>query len=569
MTLPDYNLIDKDVWVNAYAISGITVGQSITIQNKTNYGLLIQYGDSQPPASSTSGYLILGGNDELFTVPSAQAGVWVKGWGNVSIQRATDSGGSLSSISSYTSRSSFGDNLAVKLTPLVQVSGVYNDTSPLGTTVVGTGSAAGVANGLFYCTSGTSSTGIGAVYAARLASYHPGQGLLCRVSAIFDTPSIGNVQFAGMSSATDGLFFGYNGTQFGISHRRSGAVEIRTLTVTTPSSGSTNATVTINGTAFTVPLTPGTAAFNARQIAESLKAQTTLYRFSQNGNTVVVRSIFASPAAGVWSFSHATAVASFVQDAAGTTVSETWTYMSDWNGVVPSGFDPTKGNVYQIQMQYLGFGNIKFFIEDQFTSELKLVHTIRFVNSSLTPNSSCPSFRVGYVASNSGVGTSKTVKGGSGAVFLEGEEVSLKSNSLANSKASVGLTDTNIITIRNRETYTTRVNLANVKPMKVYGYTDSTKGVVIQVIKNTILGGTYNYSYVSQSGSIVEYDTAGTTITGGTVVGTFLLGNGTTEVDLSEIIEVLNPSETLTFSARILSGAASEVGISVTWNEDF
>lgn len=570
-TSPDYVLSDKDSWVDIYSITGVTPGTSITIQNKSARPILIQYKSTQPTSGSKDGYIVNGGSDNLFVVPSLITKVWINGFGKINVQPTVGNNpiSAITEVSEYDSRGGFGDRLVSRITPLVQLNGAYSETSKLGTTLSGTGTAAGIDSGLLYCSSGTTSSGVGAVYSFQLASYHPGQCLIGRYSAIFDTPSASSYQFAGISTALNGFWFGYNGNNFGIVHRKDGAVEIRTLTVTTPAGSNQTATITINGTAYSVPLTIGTAAYNAREIAESLKTQTSLYRFTQNGSTVTIRSIFAAPAAGVWSFSSSTAVASFSTVKNGVTPNDTWYYQANWNGVVPTGFDPTKGNVYQIQMQYLGFGNIHFFIEDSATSKMVRVHTIRYSNNFTTPSVSVPSFRIGYVAANVGNTTSKTVKGGSCAIFLEGEELYNKPKSISNTKAGISTTDTNIITIRNRETYTDKVNLVNIKPEKIYGYTDSTKGVVITVLINATLGGTYNYSYVSQNASVAEYDTAATTVTGGTSVATFLLGNGTTSFDLSDFIRTLNPSETLTIAARIQSGPASEVGVSVVWQEDF
>ncbi len=47
---------------------------------------------------------------------------------------------------------------------------------------------------------------------------------------------------------------------------------------------------------------------------------------------------------------------------------------------------PTKGNVYKMQYQYLGFGQLRFFIEDQQTGGFILVHTIDYANRNTVPS---------------------------------------------------------------------------------------------------------------------------------------------------------------------------------------
>jgi|GEM_PF-5018923 len=81
----------------------------------------------------------------------------------------------------------------------------------------------------------------------------------------------------------------------------------------------------------------------------------------------------------------------------GTSKTENWTFQENWNvdrcdGTGPSRYvhNPTKGGVYAIGLQYLGFGRIEYFIENGKTSELILVHRIDFSGTSLETNLSNP-----------------------------------------------------------------------------------------------------------------------------------------------------------------------------------
>lgn len=47
----------------------------------------------------------------------------------------------------------------------------------------------------------------------------------------------------------------------------------------------------------------------------------------------------------------------------------------------PKGFDLTKGNIYDIQMQWRGVGNILFYIGDESTGASKMVHRMNFLNN--------------------------------------------------------------------------------------------------------------------------------------------------------------------------------------------
>jgi len=53
-------------------------------------------------------------------------------------------------------------------------------------------------------------------------TYTPGIGATVRFTAIFDTPRAGTTQIIGIGGSFDGLFFGYDGVQFGVLRRSKG-----------------------------------------------------------------------------------------------------------------------------------------------------------------------------------------------------------------------------------------------------------------------------------------------------------------------------------------------------------
>ena len=60
-----------------------------------------------------------------------------------------------------------------------------------------------------------------------------------------------------------------------------------------------------------------------------------------------------------------------------TTVSGTTTDTRvDITSLLPAGFDPSKGNIYDIQMQWRGMGNIKFFVNLELVYEFELLGTL-------------------------------------------------------------------------------------------------------------------------------------------------------------------------------------------------
>ena len=50
--------VGYDEWVDVYTEMGVTVGDAITIQNRGNYGILLQEGPTQPSTDSVEGDLL-------------------------------------------------------------------------------------------------------------------------------------------------------------------------------------------------------------------------------------------------------------------------------------------------------------------------------------------------------------------------------------------------------------------------------------------------------------------------------------------------------------------------------
>ena len=232
--------------------------------------------------------------------------------------------------------------------------------------------------------------------------------------------------------------------------------------------------------------------------------------------------------------------------------------------------DWTKGNVFEIQAQYLGFGAIKFFVEDT-PGEFILVHQIEYANANTQPSLANPSLPVRYYVENGSTTDDMIVKSGSCGIFIEGiEKPHGALNNVINSKTGIGSTETNILTIQNRTSYNSLTNHNLTYPYLLNIATlGGTKPVTIKLTLNTTLGGSPSYTNVDTLNSIISYDTAGTTLTGGIVLlGTVLGKEDRTTIDLKDLEEVfLEPGDILTVSASTPSGNV-EVYSSLTFLED-
>ncbi len=454
--------------------------------------------------------------------------------------------------------------LTAQLSPEIQVSAEYNSTGQIDQLATGT-SSTGATGGEFFATSGTGANDIAAIFSTDQIIPQHGQGSLFRFSARFDAGLADSLQEVGGATASDGVIFGYQGVDFGTFYTHSGSVVIYELQVTGAAGGAENATVTIDGTGFTVPLTASTVQVNAFEIAESLNSQVALYNFTQNDDTVVMRSVFAAPETGAFTFSSATATGTFTQIAAGIVATRDFTAQTSWSEDKKADLDPTKTNYYAIRYN----GDLEYYIQDRATGEDILVHQQGLPNTLSGPVFGNSSFRMVWSVSNVGNTTPLTVRGGHGTAFIEGlKKIRLPTKSTENSASGVGTTLTNIATIRCREVFGTKVNLGKIIPSSVSAFSEGTRGTEIQVLMDATVAGNTNFSYINKAESIAEIDTTAGVVTGGELLASKVFAEDT-EINLFLFNDVIQSGNTLTIAMRVIQVPAADMGGAGVWEEEF
>jgi hypothetical protein len=376
------------------------------------------------------------------------------------------------------------------------------------------------------------------------------------------------------------LSFGYNGADFCILHRRGGLSEIRTLTITSAATGNETATITLAGVEFTTDLTNTTAAGNAHEIeADKIAGDYAGWNVSQVGDTVVFSAQSVCPVNDDFTFSSATATGTFTQNEAGLAVTDTFVDQTEWNidkcdGEGPSGwtFDPQKLNVFEVSHAYLGSGDIIYSIYNPNRREFMAVHTIEYAGTSTMTNSSQPAFKIGWFAASLGSTTDLNIYGASAMAAVDGQVLALRnSDGHANEKTGVGTTLTNILSIRIRDVFSDVINLVEVAPIEISASTDGTKNAVIEVLLNPTLGGVTNWTYHDENNDVIEYDTAGTTITKTSDTSEIVQFEMARVDQLIQALEHYNMrlsrGDILTIAARTTSGT-SDIGASIAWLEN-
>jgi hypothetical protein len=259
---------------------------------------------------------------------------------------------------------------------------------------------------------------------------------------------------------------------------------------------------------------------------------------------------------------------------------EEWIPQTSWNVDTMDGgngdgnptamlLDPTKLNVYQIQFQWLGAGQITFYIENSANGIYSPVHAISYANQFALPSIYNPSLPVQVHASNSGNTSSLVVQSSSMAAFVEGKNiVTGPTNSTYNESAGTNPTYFNL---RNKSTYPDASGITNrvriyLRMMSVGNDKNALMRFIIY--REATLTGTPSYSNVNSDNSVMEVDTTATYNTGGEIVFQAVVGKDSGQVYLlSDLDILLVPGEVLTIVGIVASGSTTSAALE--WQEDF
>lgn len=477
----------------------------------------------------------------------------------------------------------FGSLDVAELNPQFQTDAVYGiNSSEVLSFTDGTGGNSTAESNLFSCSTGGTNIGyFGALQSRKRLRYRAGQGVVARYTALFSTPQANSVMVAGVGTSESGFYFGYNGDSFGVLHNTGGKREIQTLTVSAGAGGAETATVTLGGVATNVSVTSGTATFNAYQIS---RATYNGWTAAQRGATVIFLANSVGNKTGNFTLATSgggTLAGTFVETLAGVAATDNWVAQAEWNGDKLDGngasgtiLNPANGNVYQVDIQYLGFGSVVMKVESQVernNPEWVVAHTFRFPNSQTNISVTQPSFPFTMSAANVGptdpAGGTVTVKCGSFAGFVAGtKKLTGPRMSYFNTAGVISSTSayTPIFTIRNDIVYASRANQSVVNMLSVGGVAKSNTGITsFYIIRNaTLSAGTPNFTQFSATSS-TYIDLAATACTFATndqvIFTSTIAGDGSFSIAFSDEI-TLQPGETVTLAVRSVTATAVCVG---------
>jgi len=483
----------------------------------------------------------------------------------------------------------FGEVRVAEKTPQVQLKFPYGIVHPdfARSLTNKSGSQVTVANGQATITCSSSASAFSQILTNDPLRYGPGQGAEFLGTCAFTAGVANSSQVFGIGDDDEGFYFGYNGTSFGVLRRSGGSLELKKLTITAAATGSGNITITLDGTAVAVAVTAGDTI--SQVVAKIVAASADLlnagrgWEVSTEDNvSVLFLSLVAENAAGSFSFTDTggtgVTAGAFSEPVAGIAPTNTWVAQASWNvdamdGNGPSGMtlDQTKGNVYRIQFQYLGYGAVVFQIENSETGTFQTVHIIKYANTATTPTLVNPTLNLsGIIKTESGYsGGALSMKTASMGGFIEGKETRSGVRRSTSQTKSIGTTANVLMILSNSLVFNSRKNRISVFPDYISFSNESGKPVELIVYKNpTSITGGAALTDIDSGVSVMKESQTGSTIVGGERLLTIQMASGGAgDRNLSNLDLNLQPGERWVVTARVASGASANVTVSVTWLE--
>jgi hypothetical protein len=497
-----------------------------------------------------------------------------------------------------THRSAFGEQIAIPITPVIQLDGLYGLSEKNFETFSATGGSADTTNTLMRVQTGTSIGGYGVLRSRRAVRYRPGQGAMSRFTAAFtqSAPGVGvagYTQRAGFFTQEQALQIGYDGENFGILRQNEGKAHIETLTVSAGAGSAGNITLTLNGTPYVVPLADITsdASITAAEISEWFQANASgAWTVEHCDGVVIFLSTSIGLKNGTYSFvdtDTTDAVASSITSQTGVANVNDWTYQADFNidtldGNGPSGvtLDPTKLNVYQINFRWLGAGELRFAVENPINGDMIFFHHEHYSNRNADVHIDNPSLKIGYVAASlGGTETNVTVTGASMMGAIEGlvQSTTLPTSAYRLTAATFAQ---NLLhhglTVHNRLVFNNKINTREllIKDMSVtVTPTGASQDIPVEVVLFYNFDGLPTpsvYKVINGTESSAFYNETDGTLTQGTNVPIFTFfinAPGSQTISLENLRIAIPPNNDITVAVQS-TGSLDGLGVGLTWIED-
>jgi hypothetical protein len=478
--------------------------------------------------------------------------------------------------------SAFGETTVAQLSPIIQLQFPYLINSNNTIQFKNGSGDINNDNSQANLVSNTTPFSDAALASNKFITYQPGQGVLARFTAGFTTgnSSIGTFQQIGLGNQEDGFFFSYTDNDMNILIRRGGLRTQYSLKITHGATVDGNITLTLNGSPQNIPVSASDINTNAEEIG---KFDFTSYNNSSNGDTVNIIAERTGPQNGEFSFSAGTTGMMVetnhpILQVAGVLETTTTINRANWSedkcdgtGTLPL-IDWSKGNVFQIKYQWLGYGFVSFYLEDPDTSNITLVNQYKYPNTNIIPSIANPSLQFLANVANASTTNNISMFVGSVGCFIEGAYPNLGSifgsNVAKFYSQDVGNTFENIVSLRSPPHFKDRSNRIVCLLTKIT--VTASAEANLQILRNATLSG--DTSWTSEGTDVLlESSQSVSVVTDGDLVyadraekqDRFIIEP--TKIE-NYIIEIF-PGNVITIAGKATSGGNSSISLAINWIE--
>jgi hypothetical protein len=245
---------------------------------------------------------------------------------------------------------------------------------------------------------------------------------------------------------------------------------------------------------------------------------------------------------------------------------DTWVTQDNWNIDTRPKLDTTKGNVYEIRFQWLGFGMQYFAIED-IHGNLSDVHRIEYSNLNTDTSVQIASLPVAMGVSNGGNTTNISMRSPSAVALSQGQSFpEAFTTPIGYSYINTVSTGFNyLFTILNPEDYLTKPNKLYLEHALLTVTNETNKAITFTAIFNAVLTDPV-YVDIENGITPAQYDESATAITNGIDAMTFTVpASGGLQLNLTSIFAGAKLWAESSLSLVAEAGGAGDVTVGYTF----
>ena len=340
--------------------------------------------------------------------------------------------------------------------------------------------------------------------------------------------------------------------------------------------------MTLDGDSIVVPVSASTTYATAYQLSRADYSQIGKGWLTDvcSGSVFFLSARSGTEYTGSYSITGGTIAGTFTREIPGQNQVNTFIPSSSFNidrldGTGPTGmvFDPSKGNVFEIGIQYLGYGNAKFGIENPETGIIAPFHMVKNANARTTTVLKNPNLNVLATSTNIGGTQSTSLKTASLAGFTEGQ-VKFYDPKFARSFTFSNVNEQNYVplaTLKANRIFNNNSCFGEFDILRIAGSNEvNNQTLTIGLFLDAEVADSPNFQFVDESQSLVsiaEFDPSTDTFVGSpTPFYQLVIGSASSDKErLIDLSLVYGIGRTVTIGIK--TSASVDGQVSINWFE--